>query len=238
MRLLEPQFLICQVTASTGVDQVTRNGYEAATSFRGHLINCLHSAVNVAISLSYVLHFFEGFANTQEVQRKYSGSTHIFPFSISDTTQTLTPITIFSSFRLSFLSIFMDTHWGETQESTVQSFALLNIHGAFVPAPSPPSDTKMQRCSRPRTVTQYGRSSVSLDSASANRKDCASLRGDSIGNRRWHRLHGPWVGWEPCCLRLALSTVLLNVPIQGRCLSEVGGGPGADAEQVTQSLLV
>ena len=49
----------------------------------------------------------------------------------------------------------------------------------------------------------------------------------------------PWSlggGGEPCCLRLALSTVLLSAPIQGRCLSR-WGGPGADAEQVTQSLV-
>lgn len=155
--------------------------------------------MNVAISLSYVLHFFKDFANTQEVQRKYSGSTHI-SFSISDTAhKTLTlNYFIFSSLSRSlFLFVYLYGYrWGWNQESTVQSFALLNIHGAFVPAIIPTLRYQNPRCSRPSdTVTQYGRPSVSLDSASANRKaDCASLRGDSIGNGRWHRLHGPWVG--------------------------------------------
>lgn len=178
-----------------------RNGYEAATLFSEvtSLIVFIQKAVNVAIeSLSYVLHFFKDFANTQKVQRKYSGSTHI-SFSISDTTlKTLTlNYFIFSfSFPFSFLFVYLyGYHWGETRK--VQSS---HLHSSIFMGHlfQQSSHLRYTKCKMLKALQSLSDAvvgpSVSLDSASANRKaDCASLRGDSIGNRRWHRLHD-WVG--------------------------------------------
>ena len=79
-------------------------------------------------------------------------------------------------------------------------------------------------------MTLYGWPSVSLVSTSADRKaDCTSLRGESVGNERWNKaLLSLGVGGEPGALGLALSTVLPNTRVLGRCLNR-WGGPGADA---------